>query len=282
MRDNYIVIKGWMISELGLSGNELLVYAVIYGYSQDGENEYFGSLAKLSELLRLDRRTVMRVLQRLCDDGLIFKRVAVLNGVQRCFYHAAAAADVQALDRGNNAEVGAKCPQGQNTTEVGAKCHRGRGKMPPQNNKVINKDIIKEKDTLTSVEKEKATAVAVATPAPVDKSVRFIPPSVEEVAEYCAQRCNDVDAEHFCNYYAACGWLVGKGKKMKDWRAAVRTWESNGINNKIAKQNGNTRNERMAAARADILAGITAAEQRYRAAQGETCEADACDLFGEV
>ena len=279
MRDNYIVVKGWMISELGLSGNELLVYAVIYGYSQDGENEYFGSLSKMSELLRLDRRTIMRVLQRLCDDGIVYKRLATLNGVQRCFYHAAAAADVQALDRGCATEVGAKCPQGQNAPEVGAKCPRGRGKVPPQIDKVINKDIIKEKDTLTSIQKEKAAAAAATPPALPAKREIFIKPKIEEVEQYCAERGNGIDAQHFFDYYEACGWQVGKGKKMKDWRAAVRTWENNGINN---NKNGNTKNERMAAARADILAGIAEAEHRYRAAQGETRGVDTEDLFGEV
>lgn len=53
---------------------------------------------------------------------------------------------------------------------------------------------------------------------------RFTPPSVDEVAEYCAQRNNGVDAETFVNFYESKGWLVGK-VKMKDWKAAVRTWE---------------------------------------------------------
>ena len=52
-------------------------------------------------------------------------------------------------------------------------------------------------------------------------------PTVEEVRAYCLERKNNVDAEHFVNYYTANGWLVGKNK-MKDWKAAVRTWEHNG------------------------------------------------------
>lgn len=55
---------------------------------------------------------------------------------------------------------------------------------------------------------------------------RFTPPSVEEVKSYCAERKNNVDAQRFVDYYTANGWLVGKNK-MKDWRAAVRTWERN-------------------------------------------------------
>lgn len=52
----------------------------------------------------------------------------------------------------------------------------------------------------------------------------FNPPSVEEVAAYCRERKNAVNPEQFCDYYTANGWKVGR-HSMKDWKAAVRTWE---------------------------------------------------------
>lgn len=55
---------------------------------------------------------------------------------------------------------------------------------------------------------------------------RFTAPTLEEVKEYCAERKNNVDAERFINYYTANGWKVGKNP-MKDWKAAVRSWERN-------------------------------------------------------
>ena len=55
---------------------------------------------------------------------------------------------------------------------------------------------------------------------------RFTAPTLEEVKEYCSERKNNVDAERFINYYTANGWKVGKNP-MKDWRAAVRSWERN-------------------------------------------------------
>lgn len=55
-------------------------------------------------------------------------------------------------------------------------------------------------------------------------SVRFVPPSVDEVAAYCQERKNGVDAQEFVDFYTSKGWMVGKNK-MKDWQAAVRTWE---------------------------------------------------------
>ena len=56
------------------------------------------------------------------------------------------------------------------------------------------------------------------------KGRKFIPPSVEEVAAYCAERKNSVNAENFVDFYTAKGWMVGKNK-VKDWKACVRTWE---------------------------------------------------------
>jgi len=58
------------------------------------------------------------------------------------------------------------------------------------------------------------------------KVKRFAKPTIEEVADYCNERNNDVDAEKFYDYYSSNGWKVGKNA-MKDWKASVRTWEKN-------------------------------------------------------
>ena len=53
---------------------------------------------------------------------------------------------------------------------------------------------------------------------------RFKPPTIQEVKAYCIERGNNVDPERFVDFYESKGWMVGKNK-MKDWKAAVRTWE---------------------------------------------------------
>lgn len=55
-------------------------------------------------------------------------------------------------------------------------------------------------------------------------SSRFTPPTPEEIKAYCIERQNSVDYERFYDFYSSKGWMVGKNK-MKDWKAAVRTWE---------------------------------------------------------
>ena len=55
-------------------------------------------------------------------------------------------------------------------------------------------------------------------------SRRFTPPSVDEVAAYCRERGNAVDAQRFVDFYTASGWMRGK-TPVRDWKACVRTWE---------------------------------------------------------
>lgn len=62
--------------------------------------------------------------------------------------------------------------------------------------------------------------------SPGGKKKRFVPPSVEEVRAYCQERQNTIDAQQFVDFYTANGWTQGHGKPIKDWRAAVRTWEA--------------------------------------------------------
>ena len=59
---------------------------------------------------------------------------------------------------------------------------------------------------------------------PRGKRERFTPPTVEDVAAYCLERQNGIDPEEFVSFYASKGWKVGTSP-MKDWRAAVVTWE---------------------------------------------------------
>ena len=57
------------------------------------------------------------------------------------------------------------------------------------------------------------------------KTARFAPPTLEEVTAYCQERGNNIDPQHFIDYYQMNGWKVGGKTPMKDWKAAVRTWE---------------------------------------------------------
>ena len=78
----------------------------------------------------------------------------------------------------------------------------------------IDKEIDKDKEIERDIEVEDKKP----------KRKRFTPPTVSEVSDYCRERQNSVDPEKFVDYYESNGWKVGKNP-MKDWKAAVRTWE---------------------------------------------------------
>ena len=84
-----------------------------------------------------------------------------------------------------------------------------------------DKDTDKERDTNTDTD----TNAKADKPLRAHSSTRFQQPSVDEVRAYCEERRNGIDPQRFVDYYTANGWVQGKGKPIKDWRAAVRTWE---------------------------------------------------------
>ena len=85
--ENYFVVQGWMLSELGLKNNELLVYAIIYGFSQGG-NKFTGSLQYLCDWTNSGKTSVQNCLKSLKEKGLIKKEDKIINGVKFCEYYA--------------------------------------------------------------------------------------------------------------------------------------------------------------------------------------------------
>ena len=101
---NYITILGWMVNELSLSGNDLICYAVIYGFSQD-DNFWEGSQSYLSDWLGVSRRTVVDILKRLISNGLIAKQEYEVNKVKFCKYKAIVPNTIRCED---SAQVGSE------------------------------------------------------------------------------------------------------------------------------------------------------------------------------
>ena len=79
--ENYFVIHGWMINKLKLKGKELLIYAIIYGFSQAPGTKYTGSQRYLSECSGIPKRTLSRILNSLCDKGLLIKEPKEINNI---------------------------------------------------------------------------------------------------------------------------------------------------------------------------------------------------------
>ena len=170
-------------------GKEADVFAVINGYSQEGQGCFYGSLSLLSQFCGIkSKTTTQKILKNLIDKGAILKSEEVKNGVKFCSYSINKNwYGISKIDMGyiNNWHGG--------ISEIGT------------NNKDKNKD--KNKDTLS-----------------LGTSPKFQKPSLEEIKAYCDERNNNVDPEQFFDFYESKGWKIGKNP-MKDWRAAIRTWE---------------------------------------------------------
>ena len=97
------------------------------------------------------------------------------------------------------------------------------GKSTPEIEIELEKEI--------KIEKEINSSASTTT-----KRKRFEKPTLSEIKEYCIERNNNVDAQHFYDYYESNGWKVGKNS-MKNWQAAVRTWERSEYRKPNSKKN---------------------------------------------
>ena len=183
----YIVIQDWMI-DLPLSLAETTIYAIIYGFSQDGESNFSGSLAYIARKSKVSKATARRALQVLVDGGYIQKDEVKRNGVVFNVYQV-------------------------NDLQEGVSICEGGGINLQPNNKDIYKDI-----NICS-----------------NKKAAFVKPTLYDVQTYCLERGNTIDPQAFIDFYESNGWMVGKNR-MKDWKAAVRTWESRNATRPKAQQ----------------------------------------------
>ena len=115
-------------------------------------------------------------------------------------------------------------PKANGFSEKQEKAKKANGFSEKQN----NPDTVPVTDTVSVFEKESK-----------EKSMRFSPPTRQNVAEYCAEKgYSGFDVERFLDYYTSNGWMVGKNK-MRDWKAAVRNWARAGTAPKPKNTSGN-------------------------------------------
>lgn len=83
---DFIVIQEFMVRELRLKGNELLVYAIIFDFSQTKEQKFSGSLRYLAGRINSTKQSVLNSLKSLMQKGYIKKEEQIINGVKYCSY----------------------------------------------------------------------------------------------------------------------------------------------------------------------------------------------------
>lgn len=136
-KDNYIVIQGFMITELGLKGNELLIYAIIYGFSQTDNQWFTGSRQYLADWTNSTKQGVQKCLNSLVNKGLLDKREKYVNNVKYCEYRITNLTDQQSL-LGNKVDRGGKlCLPPQETKLTGC----GKQSLPNNLNNITTDTI---------------------------------------------------------------------------------------------------------------------------------------------
>ena len=87
-RENFVALQGFMLTDLKLKGNELIIYACIYGFSQAENQVFSGSLQYLADWTNSTKQGVIKCLKSLIEKGYIKKNEHTINGVKFCEYYA--------------------------------------------------------------------------------------------------------------------------------------------------------------------------------------------------
>ena len=184
----------WIPAEIwetrDLSWNEKVVLLEIDSFTASGR-DCFISDEYIGGLIGVNERTARRILSKLIDLGYVKK--TRFDGRKRYIESTLTAHIVRAEWTNLAGQGGQKCP--------GTNINITNNQL--QNIKEENKESVKEK------KEEK----------------RFQKPTLSEVQAYCLERGNGIDAQNFLDFYEAKGWKIGTSP-MKDWKAAIRTWES--------------------------------------------------------
>ena len=225
-RDSYCTIQGWMIEDLHLAGNELIVYATIYGFCRDGQNWYKLSQDYVAKWAGITTRSLRRILTDLKEKGLLQMRN---DGTGGCSEYITLKPSISGDEGADIMTGGAEIMSGgsgQIVRGVRSNCPGGAEIMsgPTSNNNIYNNNYNTEYKNIAREQKSKE---------------KFSKPTVEEIKAYIQERNSPIDAEQFYAYYESIGWKVGN-KPMKSWKMAIVTWEKR----REAERKQNTKTDR--------------------------------------
>lgn len=184
--ENYIQISGWMINELDLKGNELLVYALIHGFCQDGKSVFKGSLNYIMSWLNISKPTCIACIQSLIDKGMVVKTIIYnKNSVAGCEYYTKKSRCIESETQ--------KIPQ---NVEKG-----GKENLPPQN----EKEPEGSKEILPPQKEKRLEGGKEFLPGWSKNFTRggkeFLPNNTNDNAKYTATADKKFDFEELCEKY---------------------------------------------------------------------------------
>ena len=224
--DNYIHVPGFAVVDLQLSGNELLCYSLIYGFTQDQETEFRGSLAYVASALNVTKQNAKKIIERLMDRGLLTKKEIYFSGIKLCHYVA---------NRNSNgvAETATGCCRNSNGGVAESATH-----IDKYNN--ITKDRIRNTadgglfpveefengNTFNAPTTERKESCAIEKRGTAENLCLFANSRFNRFEDFAAcfigPEFRNVDIAYY--HAAVADWSAQKGKKMKDWIATARNF----------------------------------------------------------
>ena len=212
-RNSYVTIQAFMVNDLHLGGNELILYAVIYGFSQDGQSWFSGSRAYLGQWCQASKVTVTANMKKLVEKGLVERRERVENGVTFVDYRAVApeSTEMQQLNR-----VDKNLNRG-----VDKNLNGGSKDSLPGGSKDSLPHTLEDDITRETIDRDKGAK------APSHRLKASKPENLQEVRDYIREMGYGLDPEEFWDANEQAGWKLKNGKPVQDWKARVRTFERN-------------------------------------------------------
>lgn len=243
---NYYQVSAWMITDLKLKSNELNAFAIIYGFSQDGQNSYTGSLNYLSEWLGTSKQTTINVLDKLIEKNYILKEQYEVNKVKFNKFRVNIDYINQIIFKNINFTTGQNFIHGvvKNLDEgsqkirprVVKKLDESSQKIRPNNNniyKYINIDIDKEIENATTTDLQKKEVL--------DIYMNNINYSINSI-EY-ERLIDDIDEYGVEWVKEAITRAVMQGKRKLGYiEAILNNWKVNGYDEYKTKNKVNTAN----------------------------------------
>ena len=205
--DNYTVMSNTHFKEKGMSYKAKGLLSVMLSLPDNWDY----SIAGLETISRDGKDSVMSALAELEQFGYL-KRTRIIDKKGR----------FEGYDYDIYENPIAENPPTEKPYAENPYTEKPNTENPPQlNTNKLNTDVSNTNKSNTDI-----------GPAP---GKRFKAPTLDQVKAYCQERKNNIDPERFIDYYTAKGWKIGK-QPMKDWKAAVRTWEKNNFDNKPAQE----------------------------------------------
>ena len=238
---NFIVIQSFMVTELGLKGNELLIYAIIYGFSQDEGQRFTGSIQYLAEWTNMTKRSVLNILQSLVDKGLLQREEKFVNKIKFVeYWHTDISLVVKNFHWG-----GEKISLGgeKNSLGVVKNFHWGGEKISPNNinnniNNTIDNNIDNNIDNIY---------IAGESPRMTDQKPKSKSESKHKHGEFKHVLLKDSEYTKLTNEFGEAmrdecitfldEYIEMKGYKAKSHYLCIRKWVLDAVKEKQKRQN---------------------------------------------